>query len=156
MTSTFSGTLDLADELPGAPDATSYDAFSALLDPPYVTITDVTEGFPPTTFLDGVEGESWIELAGEGDLYSYQFVAANYPNPFNPQTTIAFALPRAAEVSLTVFDVLGREVARLVDGVREAGWQEVRFGATSLPSGTYFYRLAAGDFVQTRSMMLVR
>jgi hypothetical protein len=81
---------------------------------------------------------------------------AAYPNPFNPTTTIGFALPEASEVRLVVYDVLGREVARLVDGRVEAGRHRMRFEAGSLPSGTYLYRLEAGSFVAVGQVLLVK
>lgn len=80
----------------------------------------------------------------------------NYPNPFNPSTTIRFALPRAVHVNLRVYDVLGREVATLVDGMREAGHHRVEFEARNLSSGIYFYRLVAGEFVRTMKVQLMR
>ncbi len=80
----------------------------------------------------------------------------NYPNPFNPSTTIRFALPQATHVTLKVFDVLGREVATLVDERRPAGRHAVVFDAGGLPSGVYFVRLSAGAFVRTRKAVLVR
>ncbi|NBC17997.1 MAG: T9SS type A sorting domain-containing protein [Bacteroidetes bacterium] len=83
-------------------------------------------------------------------------LAANYPNPFNPQTTIRYALPQAAEVRLVVYDVLGREVAVLVDGMRPAGRHQAVFEAANLPSGVYLYRLDADSFTQTRRMLLVK
>ncbi len=81
----------------------------------------------------------------------------NYPNPFNPTTTIRFALPEAGPVSLEVYDVLGRRVARLLDrDPREAGWHAVRFDATGLASGIYFYRVEIGRQRQVRKMLLVK
>ncbi|RMH64526.1 MAG: T9SS C-terminal target domain-containing protein [Bacteroidetes bacterium] len=83
-------------------------------------------------------------------------LAQNYPNPFNPATTIRYALPEAAEVRLTVYDALGREVKRLVDGLRVAGEHEVVFEGQGLPSGVYMYRLTAGGVTQTRRMVLMK
>jgi len=80
----------------------------------------------------------------------------NYPNPFNPSTTIGYELPRAMHVRLVVYDVLGREITRLVDEVRPAGTHNVRFSAAALPSGVYFYRLQAGGMTRTRSMVLAK
>jgi hypothetical protein len=80
----------------------------------------------------------------------------NYPNPFNPSTTIKFELPKASQVSLTVYDVLGREVSMLVNDIREAGVHEVRFDASRFSSGVYLYRIQAGDFVTTRKMLLMK
>jgi hypothetical protein len=80
----------------------------------------------------------------------------NYPNPFNPSTTITFELPRSTEVRLSVFDVLGREVSVLVNENRNAGVHEVRFDGSGLPSGVYFCRIQAGDFVQAKKMLAVK
>jgi endoglucanase len=81
----------------------------------------------------------------------------NYPNPFNPQTTISYSLPRESTVTLKVYDVIGREVAALLHNAREpAGHHEVSFGGATLPSGTYFYRLSAEGFIETRRMVLIK
>ena len=80
----------------------------------------------------------------------------NYPNPFNPSTTIKFELPKASHVSLSVYDILGRQVSVLVNDRRDAGVHEVKFDASSLASGVYFYRLQAGDFTQTRRLLLLK
>ena len=80
----------------------------------------------------------------------------NYPNPFNPQTVIPYVLPRAAEVRLVIYDVLGREVAVLVEDTRPAGRHEATFEADRLPSGIYLYRLEASGFRETKQMLLVK
>jgi hypothetical protein len=78
----------------------------------------------------------------------------NYPNPFNPATTIAYGLPERSMVSLKVYDVLGREISALVNGVQEAGNYELRFDGSDLSSGIYFYQIRAGAFVQTNKFIL--
>ena len=80
----------------------------------------------------------------------------NYPNPFNPKTTIGFAIPKPEQVSLIVYDALGRQVATLVNERREAGRYEVNFDGSRLASGVYFYQLKAGAFTQTAKMVLVK
>lgn len=80
----------------------------------------------------------------------------NYPNPFNPSTTISFSLPDAADVSLVVFDALGRQVATLMTGTLGAGTHDVSFGADNLSAGLYFYQLKAGEFTAVRKMMLLK
>lgn len=80
----------------------------------------------------------------------------NYPNPFNPATTIAYDLPTSAEVILTVFDVQGREVRRFAQGMQSAGRYEVRFEARELASGVYMYRLVAGSYRATQTMLLLK
>ncbi len=80
----------------------------------------------------------------------------NYPNPFNAGTVITYSLPVSGIVRLAVFDLLGREVARLVDGPQGPGTFTARFEATQLPSGVYFYRLHAGAFAETKRMLHLR
>ena len=80
----------------------------------------------------------------------------NYPNPFNPATVIEFQLHHAGEVSLRVYDVLGREVAVLASGTLSAGSYRVPFDARQLASGIYYYRLVAGSFAESKRMLLVK
>ena len=80
----------------------------------------------------------------------------NYPNPFNPVTEIKFTLPEAVKVTLKVYNIIGQEVASLVNGIEEAGFHSVKFGGSNLPSGTYIYRLQANSFVQTKKMVLLK
>jgi hypothetical protein len=80
----------------------------------------------------------------------------NYPNPFNPSTTISYQLTAVSFVSLKVYDVLGREVATLVERLKEAGTHSVMFNGSKLSSGVYFYRLNVSDFNATRYFMLLR
>ena len=80
----------------------------------------------------------------------------NYPNPFNPQTTIPFELKNTGPVQVKVFDLLGREVVTLVDGVMPAGRHSVVFDARNLASGTYYYRVKIGDQMQTKRMLLLK
>ena len=83
-------------------------------------------------------------------------LSQNYPNPFNPTTNIKFAVPSTGLVKLVVFDVLGREVATLVNEVKTVGNYTVDFNASSLSSGVYFYRIDAGEFTATKKMLLVK
>jgi hypothetical protein len=80
----------------------------------------------------------------------------NYPNPFNPSTTIKFDLPKSAETKLVIYDILGREVARLIDKKMNAGKYTVLWDGTNLASGTYIYKLTAGDFEDVKKMTLVK
>ena len=83
-------------------------------------------------------------------------LARNYPNPFNPSTRIRFSLPKTSEVKLTVYDILGRVVTRLIDDRMTPGSYEIIFNAAGLASGLYFYRLETPDFVRTKKMILLR
>jgi hypothetical protein len=102
----------------------------------------------------------WAMLTGieEGNLKSeigFE-LAQNFPNPFNPTTVIRFDLTSSHVTRLTVFDVLGREVAVLVDGEMPAGSHSVRFDASGLATGVYLYRLESGGQMHVRRMVLVR
>lgn len=80
----------------------------------------------------------------------------NFPNPFNPETTIKFALPKTAKVSLIVYNLVGEKVATLLDESKDAGFYDVQFNSDNLSSGVYIYRLTAENFVQTKKMTLIR
>ena len=80
----------------------------------------------------------------------------NYPNPFNPNTTIEYAIPKQSNVTIIIFDLLGREVMTLVNEVKQAGNYKVKFNAYNLPSGVYIYRIKAGDFVAIKKLILLK
>jgi len=80
----------------------------------------------------------------------------NYPNPFNPTTTINYSIPKTSNVKLILFNLLGEEVATLINEEKSAGSYEVELNAESLPSGVYFYQLKAGDYVNTKKMILLK
>ena len=80
----------------------------------------------------------------------------NYPNPFNPVTRIKYEIPQLTNASLKAYDVLGNEIATLVNEEKPAGIYEVEFDAIGLPSGIYFYQLKVGNYIQTKKMMLIK
>jgi endoglucanase len=80
----------------------------------------------------------------------------NYPNPFNPETTISYNLPESAYVELKIFDLRGRQVGKIVEGQKSPGVYRVKFDGSRIASGLYLYRINAGDYAQTRKMVLVR
>ncbi len=80
----------------------------------------------------------------------------NFPNPFNPVTTIEYDLAQDVHVTLKVYDVLGREVTTLADEHQSAGYKSVQFDANTLPSGVYFYQLTAGSYFEMRKMLVMR
>ncbi len=149
-----------------------------LPDPELVDDRRVTVGVGPYDIADGEEitvsfafvgGESLEDImanaaAAQGNPVAVEastpdgtFVLETaYPNPFASSTTIGFTLPTTQDVKLTVYDVLGRRVATLIDGIRQAGEQTIRFDASSLPSGMYLYRLEAGGTQLTQRITLVR
>jgi hypothetical protein len=83
-------------------------------------------------------------------------LAQNYPNPFNPATKIDFSLPQRTQINMKVFDVLGREVWILANGIFEAGKHEIEFNGTNLPSGVYFYNLTSGTNSITKKLLLLK
>ncbi len=94
---------------------------------------------------------------GDEELLPQQFtLEQNYPNPFNPVTEIAFTLPSATEVTLSVYNITGQRVATLINGVMDAGPHTVAWDAEGFASGIYLYRLEAGDMMQTKKMVLLK
>jgi photosystem II stability/assembly factor-like uncharacterized protein len=92
---------------------------------------------------------------GDASVSKFQ-LNQNYPNPFNPSTTINYSLPRTANVSLRIFNALGQELASIVNERKEAGQYQAAWNASNVPSGIYFYRLQAGEFLDTKKMLLLR
>jgi hypothetical protein len=90
-----------------------------------------------------------------GAVIDYNLADA-YPNPFNPTTTISFTIPEAGAIELRIFDLSGREVATLVNGVTEAGTHTMEWNAAGLPSGTYFYSLKSAEFTATKKLLLLK
>jgi len=80
----------------------------------------------------------------------------NYPNPFNPTTQITYSVPKATDVTIKIYDVLGREIALLVNERKQAGEYTVGWNAAGVPSGVYFYRIVAGEFVETKKMLVIK
>ncbi len=101
-------------------------------------------------FTSGVRPVTAEEVPPAFGLY------ANFPNPFNPSTNIRFDVARRQRTTLRVYDVLGRDVTTLVDGIKDPGTYTVRFDASNLASGVYFYRLQSGDFAQSRRLVVVK
>jgi len=91
-----------------------------------------------------------------GEIPKDYSLAQSYPNPFNPLCTIKYAIPEAGRVTLRVYNILGAEVATLMNGYQDAGYKSTEFNASQLPSGIYYYRLTAGDFTDIKKMLLIK
>jgi len=92
----------------------------------------------------------------ENDFSGEYKLHINYPNPFNPETSIKYEIPYTSKVTVKIFDITGKEVETLVDRQLEAGSYEVKWNASDYPSGVYFYKLTAGDYTETRKMILLK
>jgi len=127
----------------------------AVIDPDK-SVTEIHEennmGFVPIR-ESGATGVEEERLATLPELFALQ---QNYPNPFNPTTVILYDLHERSHVTLTVFDLLGRSVATLVNAAENAGRHHAIFDASHLATGTYFYRLQMGAHSITRKMLLIR
>jgi hypothetical protein len=112
-------------------------------------------GYGPTNiYFDAVDLALDVPIAS--DLPGTYSLDQNYPNPFNPATVIGYQLPMAGHVHLALYDLLGREVAVLVNDEKAAGAYRVTFNAVGLASGMYVYRMKVGDYVQAKKLLLVR
>lgn len=121
-----------------------------------VTGLDRLHNESPSSNIMGVTSSGVVGIEAERSVIASYRLHQNFPNPFNPATVIRFQLPEEQRVTIRVYDILGREVRMLVDGMRGAGEHQVLFDATGLPTGVYFYRLVAGEYVESRKMQLVR
>uniref|UniRef100_UPI0025B88478 T9SS type A sorting domain-containing protein n=1 Tax=Ignavibacterium sp. TaxID=2651167 RepID=UPI0025B88478 len=118
---------------------------------------------PVVSMVDRIDNEGALakgkrkELKYEGETIPKEFALnQNYPNPFNPTTVISWQSPVGSHQTLKIYDVLGNEVATLVDEYREAGRHKVEFDASSLASGVYIYKLTAGSFTSSKKMMVIK
>jgi hypothetical protein len=108
------------------------------------------------TLLARIGDWDFLGTAAETGLPTQFALSHNHPNPFNASTAIEYQLPEASEVKLEVYNLIGEKVATLVDSKQEAGYRSVVWEASEVSSGLYFYRLTAGDFTETKRMMLVK
>jgi PKD repeat protein len=144
------GTIDATDENPSF-TYTQIGDYSVKLVVSTSTATDtiLRENYISVTPITGVEGET-SQLPNEFNLYQ------NYPNPFNPSTTIKYTVAEETFVNLKVYNMLGAEVATLVNEKKTPGLYELNFGGENLPSGVYVYRIEAENFSASKKMLLIK
>ncbi len=123
----------------------------------YVKSFNSTSSSDPSNTVDAIVEKSpkKIKPAINTDQFSYR-LEQNYPNPFNPTTSISYSLKRDGFVSLKVYDILGKEVADLVNQNQKEGYHSVNFDAAKLPSGVYIYSIKAGEFTASKKMILIK
>jgi hypothetical protein len=126
---------------------------------PYFWYVTASDGKAQTSSSPGISQFNVVVsrlLGREKASHVESVLEQNFPNPFNPATTLRYTLPRAGYVRLTVFNLLGQEVARLFEGTQPAGTHYFEFAKADLPSGIYFYRLIAPGFSETRKMVIAK
>jgi len=129
---------------------------STVIDSSFFEVEVIEGEFPAASMTGWVltgsffEGEDFVNVPSEFGLIG------NYPNPFNAATTIRYELPATSHVRLEIYNVLGNKVATLAEGEQQAGYKSVTWDASKLSSGLYFYKLTAGDYTETKRMMLVK
>lgn len=151
--------------MPGSPAATGASFTNPILQDAFFTPTTYIGAFDPNgprwdegwtnydpQFADYVTGTQIIDPVAPAEFRLVQ----NYPNPFNPSTFITYALPQSGNVSLKIYDALGKEVTTLVNSFKNAGVYEAKFDATDLTSGVYFYQLVTENFIDTKKMILMK
>ncbi len=125
------------------------------------TAPDIGSSFTPTssqwgTFGVKVGNVTGINPPGEGGIPLTYELKQNYPNPFNPSTSISFSLPVKSLVKLVVYDILGKEISKLVNKHLKPGSYNITFNGSNLPSGVYFYKLISGSYIETKKMLMVK
>jgi photosystem II stability/assembly factor-like uncharacterized protein len=108
------------------------------------------------TIIKTGEGVSFVEEEEIDEIPTDYSLSNNFPNPFNPSTKIRYSVPKTSRVSIKVYDILGNEIETLVKGEKSAGTYELSWYAEKSSSGIYFYRIQAGDFIETKKMMLLK
>lgn len=158
---TGSGSTFLYQAYLGRVEVSANNAFDVFVDDSAIQTgtTGTLIGNTARTWYDGISYASvnTVTSVSENKEHPVEFsLSQNHPNPFNPVTVIGYQLSAVGRVELKVFDLLGREIATLVNKEQNAGKYEVEFDASNLPSGTYFYKLRAADYVEVKKMMVLR
>jgi PKD repeat protein len=144
----------------GTIDATDQNPSHTYTDDGIYTVTLITNNGTTSDTLTRIDYITVNKVTGVEDLGNQnpeEFeLFQNYPNPFNPSTVIKFAVPRESIVRIKVFNVLGKEVATILNEKKTPGFYELNFGGENLPSGVYIYRIEAGTFTSSKTMLLIK
>jgi len=124
------------------------------------TVPPQSSSFTPTASQWGTYAGMYATLTGVVPINSFtpsKFeLVQNYPNPFNPTTNIRYQIANSSFVTLKVYDILGKEMKTLVSENLKAGTYEIKFDASNIPSGAYFYKITAGNFTDTKKMLVIK
>ena len=159
------GETDVDECYPYVCDEVEYNADKGTVKIHYLYYLDAIPGVSLFGQGDGSDDGAWyydtIEIpytpnSVDGEVVENYSLSQNYPNPFNPTTVIKYSLAKPSNVTLKVYDLVGQEVATLVNAKQTAGKHNVSFDASNLSSGVYFYTLRAGDYTATKKMMLLK
>ena len=137
------------------PDLGQYPRIYAVLDPGS-EITEIHEDNNKGWTVLGKQTVVGVEESPARTIPSKFTLAQNYPNPFNMSSVIKYSIPQSSQITLKIFNTLGEEIETLVNEEKSVGTYELTWNAAGLPSGVYFYRIVAGDFVESKKMILVR
>lgn len=118
--------------------------------------TDNTSAWADTSLNHPVEVKKPVGVEDEKTLPTQFNLKQNYPNPFNPNTTISYSVPIQTNVNISVFDITGKEIAILVNEVKNPGNYDVNFSAKNLPSGIYYYKITTNEYTETKKMVLLK
>ncbi|MGB5530727.1 MAG: T9SS type A sorting domain-containing protein, partial [Ignavibacteriaceae bacterium] len=123
-----------------------------------VTFTDANTGWAvgPGILHTINGGATFVGEEVNDEIPTKFLLSNNYPNPFNPSTKIKYSIPQSSNVIIKVFDILGNEIETLANEEKQTGTYDLTWYSKNLPSGVYFYQLRAGEFVQTRKMLLLK
>jgi outer membrane receptor for ferrienterochelin and colicin len=121
-----------------------------------VTVRDEFNTTPSAQTIQFYYGASNPNSVPEEHLPKRYALSQNYPNPFNPTTLIRYEIPRTSHVTVRLYNIIGQQVAELVNATQDAGRYQVTVQGSALPTGIYFYRLSAGSFTQTKKLTLLR
>jgi len=125
-----------------------------------LVVTDVSETEPDTGYINAdyevIMSSGFVGVDDEENTPSDYRLSQNYPNPFNAQTTIRYSLLEQSEVSIDIYDILGRKIETLLSDVQQAGYHQATWNAEDITSGVYFYKIQTGNYTETKKMMLLK
>ncbi|MBI9060276.1 MAG: T9SS type A sorting domain-containing protein [Labilibaculum sp.] len=156
LSGSASSYTDFETNLTNPVDFLEYHLKAMNIDNEYSGMSNIVSVIGITEKINANNLKQHLDIFTEGSQKITDYKISNFPNPFNPTTKISYQLPESGNVSLKVYNSLGKEVAELVNGMKTQGRYTATFDASNLSSGIYFYTIQVNDFVQTNKMLLVK